>query len=83
VHQLKPAVVRVLGGSPKPPPGKGIYAVQDFTVGLFDSTGKTISVGIGLPMFIGGLSDALKSKIDHFGPDGSGPATSCSPTSAT
>jgi N-methylhydantoinase B len=33
-----------------------IYEAQDFTVGLFDREGKTISIGIGLPMFIRGPS---------------------------
>jgi N-methylhydantoinase B len=40
-----------------------IYEAEDFTVGLFDSDGNTISIGLGLPMFIRGLSDAIKSKI--------------------
>ena len=36
-----------------------IYEAEDFTVGLFDSDGNTISIGLGLPMFIRGLSDAI------------------------
>src|SRR5438094_10416011 len=40
-----------------------IYEAEDFTVGLFDAAGNTISIGLGLPMFIRGLSDAIKSKI--------------------
>lgn len=47
-----------------------IYEAQDFTVGLFDANGDTISVGLGLPMFVGGLSDAIKAKIAFYGPDG-------------
>ncbi|HMA79895.1 MAG TPA: hydantoinase B/oxoprolinase family protein, partial [Candidatus Binatia bacterium] len=44
-----------------------IYEAEDFTVGLFDADGNTISIGLGLPMFIRGLSDAIKSKIAHWG----------------
>ncbi|HZT08958.1 MAG TPA: hydantoinase B/oxoprolinase family protein, partial [Chloroflexota bacterium] len=45
-----------------------IYEALDFTVGLFDAEGNTISIGLGLPMFIRGLSDAIKAKIAFFGP---------------
>ncbi len=44
-----------------------IYEAEDFTVGLFDADGNTISIGLGLPMFICGLSDAIKAKIAHWG----------------
>src|SRR2546425_1178659 len=44
-----------------------IYEAEDFTVGLFDSDGNTISIGLGLPMFIRGLSDAIKAKLAHWG----------------
>ena len=44
-----------------------IYEAEDFTVGLFDGDGNTISIGLGLPMFIRGLSDAIKAKIAHWG----------------
>src|SRR5437764_10104701 len=47
-----------------------IYEALDFTVGLFDAQGNTISIGLGLPMFIRGLSDAIKAKLAHYGPDG-------------
>ncbi|MDX6740629.1 hydantoinase B/oxoprolinase family protein [Actinocorallia sp. A-T 12471] len=47
-----------------------IYEAQDFTVGLFDRDGDTVSVGLGLPMFVGGLSRAVKAKIAHYGHDG-------------
>src|SRR5918995_2503482 len=40
-----------------------IYEAEDFTVGLFDADGNTISIGLGLPMFIRGLSDSIKAKI--------------------
>src|SRR5437660_1316244 len=44
-----------------------IYEAEDFTVGLFDVDGNTISIGLGLPMFIRGLSDAIKAKLEHWG----------------
>ncbi|QKW33265.1 hydantoinase B/oxoprolinase family protein [Actinomadura sp. NAK00032] len=50
-----------------------IYEAQDFTVGLFDADGETISVGLGLPMFVGGLSDAVKAKLEFYGRDGISP----------
>lgn len=50
-----------------------IYEALDFTVGLFDRDGNTISIGIGLPMFIRGMSETVKAKIAHFGLDGMEP----------
>jgi len=50
-----------------------IYEAQDFTVGLFDANGDTVSIGLGLPMFVGGLSQAIKAKIEFFGLDGMDP----------
>ena len=47
-----------------------IYESLDFTVGLFDADGNTISIGLGLPMFIRGLSDAIKAKLAHYGKEG-------------
>ncbi len=44
-----------------------IYEAEDFTVGLFDADGNTISIGLGLPMFIRGLSDSIKAKIAFWG----------------
>jgi len=44
-----------------------IYEAEDFTVGLFDADGDTISIGLGLPKFIRGLSDAIKAKIAYWG----------------
>ncbi len=44
-----------------------IYEAEDFTVGLFDADGNTISIGLGLPMFIRGLSDSIKAKLKHWG----------------
>jgi len=43
-----------------------IYEALDFTVGLFDAEGNTISIGLGLPMFIRGMSETVKAKIAHF-----------------
>jgi N-methylhydantoinase B len=44
-----------------------IYEALDFTVGLFDRDGNTVSIGLGLPMFIRGMSETIKAKIAHFG----------------
>ncbi|MBV9583071.1 MAG: hydantoinase B/oxoprolinase family protein [Chloroflexi bacterium] len=46
-----------------------IYEAEDFTVGLFDRAGNTISIGLGLPMFIRGLSDAIQAKLGYWGLD--------------
>jgi N-methylhydantoinase B len=47
-----------------------IYEALDFTVGLFTPEGETVSIGIGLPMFIRGMAEVVKAKIRHFGADG-------------
>lgn len=44
-----------------------IYEALDFTVGLFDREGNTVSIGIGLPMFIRGMSNTVKKMIAHYG----------------
>ena len=44
-----------------------IYEALDFTVGLFTQEGDTVSIGLGLPRFIRGMSETVKSKIRHFG----------------
>jgi N-methylhydantoinase B len=46
-----------------------IYEALDFTVGLFTPQGETVSIGIGLPMFIRGMAETVKAKIRHFGID--------------
>ena len=46
-----------------------IYEALDFTVGLFTPEGDTVSIGIGLPSFIRGMSETVKAKIRHFGAD--------------
>src|SRR2546421_3299938 len=47
-----------------------IYEALDFTTGLFTPRGETVSIGIGLPMFIRGMAETVKAKIGHFGRDG-------------
>ena len=44
-----------------------IYEALDFTTGLFTPDGETVSIGIGLPMFIRGMAETVKAKIAHFG----------------
>ena len=46
-----------------------IYEALDFTTGLFTKSGETISIGLGLPMFIRGMAETLKAKLAHFGDD--------------
>jgi len=46
-----------------------IYEALDFTVGLFTKEGETLSIGLGLPMFIRGMSETVRAKIRHFGYD--------------
>ena len=47
-----------------------IYEALDFTVGLFTAEGETVSIGLGLPMFIRGMAETVKAKLRHFGRDG-------------
>ena len=47
-----------------------IYEALDFTVGLFTANGDTVSIGLGLPMFIRGMSETVKAKIKHYGLEG-------------
>jgi N-methylhydantoinase B len=44
-----------------------IYEALDFTTGLFTAKGETVSIGLGLPMFIRGMAETVKKKIAHFG----------------
>jgi len=46
-----------------------IYEALDFTVGLFNAAGDTLSIGIGLPSFIRGMSDTVKAKLERYGDD--------------
>jgi len=47
-----------------------IYEALDFTVGIFTKDGDTVSIGLGLPMFIRGMSETVKAKIRHFEAEG-------------
>jgi N-methylhydantoinase B len=47
-----------------------IYEALDFTTGLFTPEGDTVSIGIGLPSFIRGMSNTVKAMIAHFGRSG-------------
>jgi N-methylhydantoinase B len=44
-----------------------IYEALDFTVGLFTPKGETISIGLGLPMFIRGMAETIKAELAHYG----------------
>lgn len=44
-----------------------IYEALDFTVGLYTPDGDTISIGLGLPMFIRGMAETVRAKLRHFG----------------
>src|SRR5512143_3879630 len=46
-----------------------IYEALDFTTGLFTVAGETVSIGLGLPMFIRGMAETVKAKIKHYGLD--------------
>ena len=50
-----------------------IYEGLDFTTGLFTKDGETVSIGLGLPMFIRGMAFTVKAMLDHFGADGMAP----------
>ena len=50
-----------------------IYEALDFTVGLFTAKGETVSIGLGLPMFIRGLSETVKAKLAKLGPENMDP----------
>jgi N-methylhydantoinase B len=50
-----------------------IYEALDFTVGIFTKNGDTVSIGLGLPMFIRGMSETVKAKIRHFAAEGFAP----------
>ena len=40
-----------------------IYEALDFTVGIFTKDGDTVSIGLGLPMFIRGMSETVKARV--------------------
>jgi N-methylhydantoinase B len=43
-----------------------IYEALDFTVGLFTIEGDTVSIGLGLPMFIRGMSSTVRATSQRF-----------------
>src|SRR3954466_7162044 len=47
-----------------------IYEGLDFTVGLYTAEGETVSIGMGLPLFIRGMGETVKAKLAHYGKDG-------------
>src|SRR5688572_27399923 len=47
-----------------------IYEALDFTVGLYTAEGETVSIGLGLPMFIRGMAETVKAKLARFGRHG-------------
>ena len=47
-----------------------VYEALDFTVGLYTAEGETISIGMGLPMFIHGMAETVKAKLRKFGREG-------------
>ena len=44
-----------------------IYEALDFTVGLFTPDGRTVSIGLGLPMFIRGMAEVVGAKLAKYG----------------
>jgi N-methylhydantoinase B len=46
-----------------------IYEALDFTVGLFTPEGETVSIGLGLPMFIRGMAEVVRAKMRKYGPE--------------
>ena len=57
-----------------------IYEALDFTVGLFTAGGGDGVDRVGLPIFIRGMAETVKAKIEKFGHKISIRATSMSPT---
>lgn len=47
-----------------------IYEGLDFTVGLYTAEGETVSIGMGLPLFIRGMAETIRAKLAHFGANG-------------
>ncbi len=62
-----------------------IYEALDFTTGLFTPEGETVSIGIGLPMFIRGMAETDQGEDRPFRPRqhqaGRHPASPTTPTS--
>src|SRR5512143_3625834 len=47
-----------------------IYEGLDFTVGRYTAEGETVSIGLGLPLFIRGMAETIRAKLAHFGAGG-------------
>jgi N-methylhydantoinase B len=47
-----------------------IYEALDFTVGLFTAEGEIVSIGMGLPSFIRGMSNTVRAELAHYGTGG-------------
>ena len=60
-----------------------IYEALDFTVGLFTPEGETVSIGIGLPMFIRGMAKTVWPRSPISAATTCGRAISTSPTMPT
>lgn len=43
-----------------------IFEALDFTVGLFDARGRTLSIGLGLPMFVRGMSTTIQETLKVY-----------------
>jgi N-methylhydantoinase B len=50
-----------------------IYEALDFTTGLFTPDGRTVSIGLGLPMFIRGMAETVQAKMRHYGVENMSP----------
>jgi N-methylhydantoinase B len=50
-----------------------IYEALDFTTGLFTPDGRTVSIGLGLPMFIRGMAETVQAKMWHYGVENMSP----------
>ena len=46
-----------------------VYEAMDFTVALTDAEGCLVSIGLGLPGFIRGISDTVRAFVRFFGSD--------------
>jgi N-methylhydantoinase B len=44
-----------------------IYEALDYAVGLFDASGDTTSLGFGVIMWVGGMSEMVKLQVSHWG----------------
>ncbi len=49
-----------------------VYEGLDFTVGLYTAKGETVSIGMGLPLFIRGMAETIRAELAHFAQIGPG-----------